>query len=94
MGIRRLHSSVELSQDEPELVDLVTGVETVPPSASLGDDLVVTLLPAAKGLCGDSEHLDDRADAVDAVAIVRHPHRIADAWISEKVLRKNIDPNG
>ena len=79
MSIRWLHSSVQFFQDEPELVNLLTRVKTMPARGSFGDDLVVTVLPAPERLGGNSEHLDDRSDAVDAVAIARHPHRIADA---------------
>ena len=85
MGIRRLHAAIEFFQDESELVDLLTSVKTLAARASFGDDLVVAVLPASERLRRNSEHLDDRADAVDAVAIILHPHRIAHRVTSEKV---------
>ena len=67
MSIGRLHPTVELFEDEAQLIDLVSAVEALPAGASCGNDLVVALFPAAKRLCRDAEHLDDGADAVDAV---------------------------
>ena len=67
MGVGGLQPAVELVEDEAQLVDLVPAVEALPAGASRGDDLVVALFPAAKRLRRDAEHLDDGADAVDAV---------------------------
>ena len=67
VGIGGLHPTVELFEDEAQLIDLVPAVEALSAGASRGDDLVVALFPAAKRLRGDAEHLDDGADAVDAV---------------------------
>ena len=72
MGVGGLQPPLELVEDEPELVYLVTAVEALPPRATHGDDLVVALFPAAKRLCGNSEHLDDGADAVDTVLFGLH----------------------
>jgi hypothetical protein len=67
VGVGGLQSPLELVEDEPELVYLVTAVEALPTRATRWDNLVVALFPAAKRLCGHPEHLDDGADAVYAV---------------------------
>ena len=81
MSIPRLHAAIEFLQNESELVDLLTGVETLAADASFGDDLAVAILPAAEGLCGHAQHFDDRPNAVDAVAVVLHFAQDSPSWL-------------
>ena len=69
VSIGRLHPTVELSEDEAQVIDLVPAVEPLPAGTSGRDDLLVAILPATKRLWGDAEHLGDGADAVHAVSL-------------------------
>ena len=67
MSIGGLQATVELSQDEVQLIDLVSAVEALPTRTPRRDDLVIAVLPATKCLCRHAEHFDDSTDAVDTV---------------------------
>src|SRR5215207_10841924 len=68
MGVGGCHALSKLDLDEAELVDLIAGVQTVPPGAAFWDREPVAFLPGPQGRGRDVEHPRHRADAVDGSA--------------------------
>ena len=74
MRISRLQARLDVVADEPQFLDVVSGIQPLTARTADRDDQRVAVLPRPQGLGGDVHHFRHSADAVDAGAVLASLH--------------------